>query len=330
MGQICEVTMKIWIVLFLSCLSLMAEAPPPRVVVVEKVDYHDISRTAPLIGTVKAQSEAVLTAQTSGTVVQKVGAGDSVKRGDLLAYLDNKDLLKNHDLAVNAEQLAKQQYDRAATLTKSGTVSQKALETLQNDWLTAQKVASDAKIELEKTQFRAPFDGVVGVFKVREGGQMTSGGILVTLYDPSSLVIDLEIPELILPFIQKGQPLFVQDKRLSLTAVQRIIDPETHMAPASAPYQCDACVIGANIAVNLVVEEKKHVLTVPVDALTLRDEKTFVFVVKDKKAQLRPVKIGLREKDRIEVVEGVEAGELVIKEKASIHDGSDVRVAENA
>lgn len=322
--------MRVLIFLVLGCLALRAETPPPRVVVVEKVDYHDLIQTARLIGTVRATSEAVFTAHATGTLVHSVSAGDKVMKGDLIAWIDNVDLHKNYDLATRAEQIAKQQYDRTATLVKSGMASQKMFEGQQNELLSAQKAVSDANIEREKTRFVAPFDGIVGVFKVRSGGQVVLNTVLVTVYDPSSLAIDLDIPESILPFIQKEQTLFVQGKPYGLTAVQKIIDPDTHMAPAVASYQCENCVIGSNIEVDLVIQERKHVLTVPVDALSLRDDKTFVFIVKDNKAQLRLIKTGLREKDRIEVTEGLEAGELIVKEKASIYNGSDVRIAETS
>src|SRR6185312_13074020 len=124
------------------------------------------------------------------------------------------------------------QYERVAALLKSGHVSRKEVEEAKATWLEAQKISTTSKIERDKSRFYAPFDGVVGVFKVREGAYVNDGNPIGNFYDPASLIVEFDIPPLVVRFIHDGQKVKVNKVLYALTHVQRMVDEETHMAPA--------------------------------------------------------------------------------------------------
>lgn len=283
-----------------------------KVVEVEPAALGDIAVTARFISTIRAQHSTTLIAKTTGTLDALLNAGQLVKKGTLIAKIDNADIEKTYKLSASAEKIAHDQYHCAETLQKSGTSSKSAMEEKKNAWITAQKSLAKAKIVRDKLYFYAPFDGVVGVFKVREGAQVQEGDPIVSLYDMGSLVVEFGIPATILPKIQDRQLAYINGKEHPLTHVQRMIDEETHMCPAYIDYPCKDCLIGATLDVDLVIEQHKGVIVLPFESIVIQGGKDFVYIVKDGKAVLTPVQLGLREKDKVKIVTGVSVGDQVI------------------
>jgi membrane fusion protein (multidrug efflux system) len=283
-----------------------------KVVEVEKVNFGNIMQTIRLIGTVKAKRTSVLIAKTAGTLDHVMAAGQRAPKEALIAKLENADLEKAHKLAAHAENIAKAQYDRAALLLKSKHASQQTVEEKRSSWIKAQEALATANIKLDETRFVAPFDGIVGAFKIREGAQVQSGDQIVAFYDPSELIIEFDIPAPFLDSVNNGQKVIVNSKTLNLTHVQKMIDPDTHMSPAFLDFSCPECVIGTNVDLDLVTVERTKVLTIPFEAVFLRGGKDFVYVAKENKAVLSPVTLGIREKERVEITEGLNEGDLVI------------------
>jgi len=181
-------------------------------------------------------------------------------------------------------------------------------------WINAQKEYAKAKIELDNMRFYAPFDGIVGAYKKREGSQVNQGEPIVSVYDPASLVVDFDIPCSNLTSLNEGQKVYVLGKKYRLTHMQKMLDEDTHMCPADVDITCEDCLIGKTAPVNLVVMEKKNTIVIPLQALFLRDAKPAVYIVKEGKVQLLSVKTGVKQTDTIEVVEGLEVGQqLIIK-----------------
>jgi membrane fusion protein (multidrug efflux system) len=314
-----------FIIIFFICLSVLfykfiwrssskALENPNKVVEVEVVKQQAIQQRVRLLGIIHPKHTTTLIAKGSGTLDAFIATGQSVSKGTLIATIDNVDVEKNVQLSKSAEQLAKEQYERFAPLTKKGFVSPKEIEEKNQAWISTQKEFSKAKIELDNLRFYAPFDGIVGAYKKREGAQVSQGESVVSVYDPTSLVVDFDIPCSNLTVINEGQKVYVLGKSYSLTHMQKMLDEETHMCPADVDIKCSNCLIGDTVRVDLVVSEKENVIVVPFQALFLRDSHPAVFVVNKGKVQLIPVKTGVKQEDQIEIVEGLKAGQqLIIK-----------------
>lgn len=280
----------------------------------ETIKKQRLQQTIHLLGTIHPKHTTVLIAKEAGMLDSLIPTGQKVKKGTLIAKIDNPDLEKNLLLSLSAVELAKSQYERINPLVKSGYVSTKEAEEKKQAWIDAQKELSKTKIELDNLRFYAPFDGIIGAYKKREGSQVNAGEPIVSIYDPSSLVVDFDIPCSNLTTLNEGQPVYVMEKQYSLSHLQKMLDEETHMCPADVDIQCEECLIGATTNVELVVAEKNDTIVIPFQALFLRDSKPFVYIVKKGKVVLVSVKTGLQQQDKIEIVEGLNAGQqLVIK-----------------
>jgi len=304
----------------MTLLCFGSDKKDAKVVEVEKVVLQDITQTVRLIGTIQAKRSTLLIAQTNGILDYIAHAGKKVAKGNVIAKLDNADLVNTYNLSVSAEKNNQEQYTRLIQLEISKLAKRQEVEDKKSQWIESQKALSAAKIEFDKTLFIAPFDGIVGVFKVREGVQVRTGDPVVNFYDPSELLVEFDIPAPILkqlnlvddPAKNKMQRVIIEGQKVKVPHIQMMIDPDTHMSPAYVDFSCDNCVIGANIPLDLLVATRKNVLVIPYEAVFLRQGKTYVYCVKENRAKLTPVSLGIREKDKVEITSGLSEGDLII------------------
>jgi len=306
--------------------SKPSDAPPAKVVEIAVVHPADIQQTVQFIGTIKSEKATTLTSRATGVLDRLAEFGQKVHKGQLIAKIENKDVERNFKLAKEAEQIAKTQYESILPLLTSGYISKNAVAEKKNTWIEAQKRASDAKLARDDINITAPFDGIVGLFKIREGSQVTQGDPLVNFHDPSSLIVTFDVPLSLVNRINDNAQVIVDNKPYTLTHLQRMLDEETHMSPAYVNIDCATCIVGSAVDVTLVIQQKKAVIVVPYEATFLREGKTFVYLVKEDKAVLAPVILGLREKDRVEVIEGLKVGDkLIIRGHARLFPGISVK-----
>ena len=159
--------------------------------------------TGPSItGSIEPERRADLRAEVSAVVLAVLKEnGDPVKRGDLLVRLDQtsiRDTLTAADASARAAdqayEQAERQYQRMATLKQTGVVSTQQLEDVeirrnsaQSDRAAAHTRVVTARQQLERTEVRAPFDGIVSDRKVSAGDTAQVGKELLKVIDPSSL-----------------------------------------------------------------------------------------------------------------------------------------------
>jgi RND family efflux transporter MFP subunit len=155
-----------------------------------------------ITGSVEPERRADLRAEVPAVVLSVLKEnGDPVKRGDLLVRLDQtaiRDSLTAADAsytaAVQAFEQAQRQYERMAKLRETGVVSAQQVEDVevrrnsaQSDREAARTRVVTARQQLERTEVRAPFDGIVSDRKVSAGDTAQVGKELLKVIDPSSL-----------------------------------------------------------------------------------------------------------------------------------------------
>jgi RND family efflux transporter MFP subunit len=155
-----------------------------------------------ITGSIEPKRRADLRAEVSAVVLAVLKEnGDPVKQGDLIVRLDQtaiRDSLTAAEASANAAdqayEQAERQYQRMATLIKTGVVSTQQLEDVevrrnsaQSDRAAARTRVVTARQQLERTEVRAPFDGVISDRKVSAGDTAAIGKELVKVIDPTSL-----------------------------------------------------------------------------------------------------------------------------------------------
>ncbi|HHT0593043.1 TPA: efflux RND transporter periplasmic adaptor subunit [Legionella anisa] len=307
-----------------------AKSPPPptpKIVETVTVTPATIEKTIKLIGTIRPKHATVLVAKGSGMLDTLISSGQTVEKGDLIAKIINPDIERSYQLTKETEQLENTQYQRLKNLQKPGFVSAREVEEKKRIWIDTQKEKARTKIELKNMRFYAPFDGVIGAFKIKEGAQVTEGAPVVSIYDPNSLTVELDVPCTNNLSIKENQPVYILNQLYHLSHVQKMIDDETHMCPADVDIQCTHCLVGASVSALLVVKKKTGALVIPTQALFLKQGKTHVYKVVNKKIELVAVKTGIQEKDKVEIISGIQSGEhIVSKSPERLYPGLEVSI----
>lgn len=325
------VTMGLGIFLTVYFIVHHSSFPPPalptKLVEIETATPTGIQKTIKLIGTIRPKHTTILVAKGSGMLDILQPSGEMVKKGDLIAKIINPDIEKSYQLSKATAKLANIQYKRLLSLRKTGFVSAREVEEKKQLWIDAQKELAKTKIELKNMRFYAPFDGIIGAYKIKEGSQVNESAQVVTVYDPSALTIEVDIPCTNHPQIKVNQPVKILGKPYQLSHLQKMIDDDTHMCPADVDIHCDTCLIGTNIVVELIVKEKQDVLVIPTSALFLKNGAPHIYKVNNNKIELVKIKTGIQEKEKVEISSGLKTGDkVIIKNPERLYPGLTVAI----
>ena len=175
-----------------------------------------------ITGSVQPERRADLRAEVSAVVVAVLKEnGDPVKRGDLLVRLDDTSIRDSLTSAIASEKAASQAFDQAerqfqrmSTLRTTGVVSAQQVEdaenrrnTAQSDREAARSRVVTARQQLERTEVRAPFDGIVSDRKVSNGDTAQIGKELLQVIDPTSMRFEGLVSADSIGEVKAGQPV---------------------------------------------------------------------------------------------------------------------------
>jgi membrane fusion protein (multidrug efflux system) len=193
-----------------------------------------------------------------------------------------------------------------------------------------------ARVQLDKTRIVAPFSGIVGLRHVSVGEYITSGQALVNLEAIDPVKADFRVPERFLPAIRVGQTIRIKvDAYPDDTFEGKVyaIDPRLDVAGRSllvralVPNKDQRLRPGLFARVTVLLQLKEDALSVPEQAIVPQGDAQYVFKIVNGKATLTKVVIGTRREGRVEIVDGLSAGdEVVTAGQLKIRDGSAVSI----
>lgn len=252
--------------------------------------------------------------------------------------------------AERAQELSKRQLlarqvldDAEATLRAKQASYNAALQDAKD--LRAEIDASSAAMKLAERQLRdasirAPFDGYVQKRLVQLGEYVTMQAPVISLVRMDPLKLTAEIPEKMAPWVSVGQTVELKvDAYPDRTVTGRIsrISPAVNTATRAFAFEArvpnEEALLKPGTFARVHIESGKvdQVTTLPYSAIQFRYGTSRVFVVDDGQLAAREVKIGDRLGDRVEVVEGVGAGDSIVsREVDSLVDGQKVSVGAEA
>jgi len=297
----------------------------PVSVVAAVVKEEKIEQRISLVGNLQADESIEIKNQIAG-VIEEIGfdEGQAVKKGQLLFMIDAAKLKASLLQIQSNLSLAQTTYDRLSTLIKANAISQQEYDQAQAE-LSSRK----ADIELMNAQIKeavitASFDGVMGERKVSLGQFVNQGTTLTYLIQQNPMKAEFRIPERFLGEIKDGQGIEVRVAAYpqeSFLGEVYFIDPQveeltrTALIKAKLPNPDGKLKRGMFANLNLIVSIREKALVVPETAIIPKGDSFFVFVVDaDNKAQMKPVKVGVRMVGKAEIAEGLSVGENVIIE----------------
>jgi membrane fusion protein, multidrug efflux system len=291
-----------------------------------QVSVHEVRpqtfvETVSATGTLRADEGVELQAETAGKVLRTdFREGAAVRRGDLLVKLNDADLRASLDRYKYGQQLAEARERRYAALLAQKMVTQTDYDAALSE-LNVQKANVELyHAQIEKTEIRAPFDGVVGLRYVSTGAYVNAATRIATLQSLDRLKVDFSIPEKYSGRVRPGAAIRfnvaggLRDYTGRIYAIDPRIDSGTRTLLLRAV--CDnadgTLLPGAFANVTLALEELHDALLVPAEAVVPGLEQKDVYVMHGGVAERRAVQTGARTATLVHVITGLKPGDRVI------------------
>lgn len=272
-------------------------------------------------GVLLPDEEVDLSFETSGKIVEiNFVEGTPVKKGQLLAKVNDRQLQAQLQRLISQLKLAEDRVFRQDALLKRDAVSKEAYEQVKTDLATLNADIEIIKANISLTELRAPFDGVIGLRQVSVGSYASPTTIVAKLTKISPLKVEFSVPERYASQIKKGTNLsFKIEGKLDafnaqVYAVESTIDPNLHQFTARAlyPNSNHALLPGRYASILLKKDEIPNAIAIPTEAIVPEMGKDKVFLYKSGKAQPVDLTIGVRTATEVQVVRGLEMGDTII------------------
>ncbi len=285
--------------------------------------------------TLEADQEASVVAKVGGTVSQIYAEeGRVVHAGDALAQLDDTELRYDAEQAQANYDKKQQEFSRSQTLYDRKLISTDAFDTVKYD-LAVMKASYDlAKLNLDRTVIRSPIDGVVAKRLIKVGNTLTPNQAVYVVTDFDPLLAVLYVPENALARIRPGQPATLSADALGgrnftgrVARLSPVVDPQTGTFKVTVEVRGPGRELAPGMfsRVNITYDVHKNALIVPRAAILTEDGESAVYVVQAGVAHRVPVALGYSEGDKVEVVKGLNTGDMVVTlGQNSLKDGTKV------
>ncbi|MCU7800538.1 MAG: efflux RND transporter periplasmic adaptor subunit [gamma proteobacterium symbiont of Lucinoma myriamae] len=290
---------------------------------VTQAENQSLNHTITLTGTLKPKRTIHFYNQTQGMLVElPFHEGDKVNKGDLLARLDDTIVKAEYNKASATLKQARIDYGRLEKLAKTNLTSKELLIRAKTKVALDQSEYNLQKKRLSYTQIKVPWNGVISERLVEPGDVLPLHTHFMSLMDISSLIVNISLSELYLSKIKQDDTITYQIDALGKESwsgkVLRIypqINAQTRKGIVEV--KLDPIPEGARpgqlARINLVTE-KESVLVIPLSAIRYDQQGAYVFVVDtDKKITRTNIVTGKKYPQKMEVLDGLKAGDIIIK-----------------
>lgn len=309
------------------------EVPPVPVNVFE-ASLGTISDVVLTTATVEADRDAQIFPRTTAMIEEmRVEEGDYVKRGDVLAVLENDEEEVSLARAEAIQDARKQEFDRSEAMLEGQLISEVDHEAKERELIMARADWESAKVAFDKTTIRAPFSGTITERHQNVGNMARPGDALFTLVDLNTLLIYTHLPEMEWSHVAPGQQVILETETLpdgtfngTIHRVSSIINPQNGTFKVTIRIDDPGWRLkpGMFVKVTILADQHEGVLLIPKIALLEDDE---VFTVKDSIATRVALTLGLQDADFTEIQEGLSPGDLVvIAGHRSMRDSTRVKI----
>lgn len=316
------IILVIIISLFVGTRSMMGPSHRGEVKVVEvhHAKKRNLVVTTKLLGliqtknffTVKSGSDLMGFSSPQGNLAYIAQAGTKLKKGELIAYLDAPEIKAQYEAALKSTDIARRRYERENRLRKAGASSQHSVEQKFMDLAGAESNLAKAKSSYNSAYFEAPFDGIVGSSSYSAGSEVKSGKEIVSFFDPSKLIIRFDIPTNVASKLKDKTSIIFNEKEFETSFIQKVLSKDSYTIPAHAEIECEDCMIGESRFFDIIIAKKEDAIIIPDSCVFIFNGNRAVYKVKDDKAELVIVQIGEKQEKLIEIIDGVEEGDVII------------------
>jgi membrane fusion protein (multidrug efflux system) len=320
-----------------------ARTPAVEVAKVESMTLVDETQA---VGSLRSRQGVMLRPEVGGRVKQIFfNDGQRVRKGQLMVQFD--DQLPQAQLAQARAELsiAEANHKRNQELVAQNFISQRSLDESSAALEVSRAKLSLAQATLQRLQVLAPFDGITGLKQINVGDYLKDGADMVNVEDIDAVLLDFRLPERFQAKIRAGQKAQLTVDALPggpFSAIIQAVDPLIDANGRSVGVR--GCIDnrqqqlrpGMFARVNAVFGSRENALVIPEEAIIPQGGRTFVVkIVPGDKPEVKvservAVKVGLRLPGKVEILEGLSAGDTVVTagHQRLQKDGTVVRVVD--
>ena len=252
-----------------------------------------------------------------------VDEGDNVTKGQLMAELDNESISQTINEINNGLDLATTMYNRQKNLWEKNIGTEVQYLQAKTAMEDLQIKLKNAESELNKTRIYSPIDGVVDFVAIKEGEAAAPNMGAIRVSNLSSQKVKAKISENHITSIRKGDkiqvylPITDQTFETKISAVSQVIDPDNRTFNIEVQLPDNLKVSNNMLAIlNINDYANPTAFILPINALQRDETRKYVYVARKENNEwvtgLRDVQTGMYSKDKVEIIEGLMEGDVVI------------------
>ena len=286
-----------------------------------------VSEIISLVGNLLANESVEIKSEIDGTVAEiNFQEGQRVEKGQLLIRVDERKLAAAVAETEANFKLSQSNFERSQQLFKEKLVAQQEFDQMASVFQITKANLELKRQQLKDARILAPFSGIVGGRIVSPGQVIAKNTTLTWLTDVDPVKVEINVPERFISQLKVGQKIQINvasypDKKFEgeVYFIAEQVDPTTRTAFVKAKIPNPELFLKPGMFANLdlTLKIRENAIVIPETALSqlIEGGGATVFIVdKSSTAQMRKVKLGVRTAGKVEVLEGIEAGEMVIVE----------------
>jgi membrane fusion protein (multidrug efflux system) len=297
---------------------------PPLPVETATVTVGEIVDRFTAVGSLEASKSITVVAEIDAIVEGLPFAeGQPLATGDVIAQLDDEELSAQVARAAAVRDQQAATYERVRSVVEQGAGAPQDLDDAAAALKVAEADLALAKARLAKARITAPFPGIAGRRLVSPGAFLRAGAPITDLVRIDELRVNFTVPERLLGRLQRGAHVSVSTTAFPgkvLDGTVDVIDPMLDAGTRSARIVARVANRerllrpGMSADVAVVLNRSTDALTIPSEAVFVQSGQTMVYVVQtDSTVAPRPVTLGLRQAETVEIASGLEPGNLVVR-----------------
>lgn len=282
---------------------------------------QEVSSKVRATGTILADEEVELRSEIAGKIESiHFVEGSRVRWGNLLVKIDDSELQAQREKLESQVGLAQDKERRRRLLYEKQNISPEDYEIALNELNAIKAELQLVQARIQKTELRAPFDGLIGLRYVSEGSYVSSETRIASLQNIGRVKIDFSVPERYAGSVRKGQAIYFKvaghDKQFEgrIYAIEPKIDPGTRsmLIRAISPNELGLIAPGGFAELELILETFPDALMVPTQALVPDNQGQKVYLYRGGVAEEARVETGLRTETSVQITRGIAAHDTVL------------------
>ena len=292
----------------------------------------------------KTRKNVLILPEFQGTLEKVfVSEGQKVRKGQLLAEINDSGLNEQYEQMVIQAEFAKENFERTQRLWDNNIGSEMQYLKSKTDYEASKKMVDQMKDRLSKTKIYAPFDGEIDEIISNVGSNLIPGvSQILRLVNLDIIYAESFISEKYISFIGEGTeaivqiPLLNMDYRSSVNQTGNFINPSNRTFRIEVPVENFDNRIKQNLDAKIKINIYKKDDAIVIPLRIVREDalgKNFVYVMSEDNKEgvyltsKQFITLGNKSEDKVEVTEGLALGDIVVLEGAySVEDSQRVKL----